>query len=195
MKSFLLVLCLTAAVLPQTSSPEDWPTYHHDNMRSGYVSGMPDPQHLTVAWNARLDGAVYAEPLAIDGHILAATENNTIYSLDVQSGKIEWQTHIAAPVSHSKLPCGNIDPLGITGTPVYDPATGLLFAIAEIAGPAHDFVGIDAKSGQVRFRRPAEAPSGNPAAHQQRAALLLSGGRVYVAYGGLFGDCGDYRGA
>jgi outer membrane protein assembly factor BamB len=33
-----------------------------------------------------------------------------------------------------------------------------------------------------------------PRPHQQRAALALSQGRVYVAYGGLFGDCGDYRG-
>jgi hypothetical protein len=33
-----------------------------------------------------------------------------------------------------------------------------------------------------------------PGPHQQRAALALSQGRVYVAYGGLLGDCGDYRG-
>jgi outer membrane protein assembly factor BamB len=34
----------------------------------------------------------------------------------------------------------------------------------------------------------------NPQPHQQRAALALAGGRVYVAYGGLDGDCGDYHG-
>jgi hypothetical protein len=33
-----------------------------------------------------------------------------------------------------------------------------------------------------------------PLAHQQRAALALAGGRVYVAFGGLDGDCGDYHG-
>jgi outer membrane protein assembly factor BamB len=33
-----------------------------------------------------------------------------------------------------------------------------------------------------------------PLAHQQRAALALSQGMVYVAYGGLFGDCGNYHG-
>src|SRR5438552_775710 len=30
---------------------------------------------------------------------------------------------------------------------------------------------------------------------QRRAALALVGDRVYVAFGGLYGDCGDYRGA
>jgi outer membrane protein assembly factor BamB len=171
----------------------NWPTYHRDNVHSGYIEDVPDPQHLTVAWNTRLDGAVYAEPLAIGGHILAATENNTVYSLDPKTGRIDWQAHIDAPVAGSKLPCGNIDPLGITGTPAYDTATGLLFAVAEIAGVAHVLIGIDARNGEIRMRRPVEPPSGNPAAHQQRAALIVSQGMVYVAYGGLYGDCGAYR--
>jgi outer membrane protein assembly factor BamB len=29
---------------------------------------------------------------------------------------------------------------------------------------------------------------------QQRGALLVTNGRVYITYGGLFGDCGDYHG-
>jgi hypothetical protein len=36
---------------------------------------------------------------------------------------------------------------------------------------------------------------GDRVAHQQRAALNLLNGRVYVAYGGLFGDCGNYIGS
>jgi hypothetical protein len=34
----------------------------------------------------------------------------------------------------------------------------------------------------------------SPEAHQQRAALALNNGIVYIAYGGLFGDCGNYHG-
>lgn len=33
-----------------------------------------------------------------------------------------------------------------------------------------------------------------PATHLQRAALLLSGSTVYIAYGGNYGDCGQYQG-
>lgn len=38
-------------------------------------------------------------------------------------------------------------------------------------------------------------PGRDPAAEQQRAALALSAGNVYVGFGGLGGDCGDYVGA
>ena len=95
---------------------------------------------------------------------------------------------------YATLPCGNIDPLGITGTPVYDPATNLVFAVAEIRGPSHILVGVDATTGGVRIRRRLEPPNGDIRAHQQRAALALSQGLVYIAYGGLNGDCGDYHG-
>ncbi len=110
------------------------------------------------------------------------------------TGQIEWQTNVGEPAPRSALPCGNIDPLGITGTPVYDPATGLVFAVAEVRGPAHILVGIDARTGEVRVHRSADPEGMEPLAHQQRAALTLSNGLVYIAYGGLFGDCGNYHG-
>jgi len=50
-------------------------------------------------------------------------------------------------------------------------------------------------TGAVTQRRPAEPPTGDRIAHQQRSALTVLGGRVYVAYGGLFGDCGEYVGS
>ncbi len=39
------------------------------------------------------------------------------------------------------------------------------------------------------------APDGHPADDQQRAALALEAGHVYVAFGGHFGDCGPYIGS
>jgi outer membrane protein assembly factor BamB len=186
---------------PQSATPTaraltsaDWTTYHHDNSRAGYVAGESDPRQLTQTWNVHLDGAVYAEPLVIGGHVLVATENDSLYSLDTQTGQVLWRTNVGTPVPLSQLPCGNIDPLGITGTPVYDPATNLVFAVAEIVGPAHMLVGVDASSGKVRVSRPLEPIDGDIRAHQQRAALALSHGMVYVAYGGLDGDCGNYHG-
>ena len=193
-------------VLPRTPTPgpatatvdrpnsTDWTTYHRDNTRTGYVPDMLDPQRLAVAWNTTLDGAVYAEPLVVGGHVLVATEGDTLYSLDARTGQIEWRTNVGESVPLSALPCGNVDPLGITGTPVYDPATGLVFAVAEVRGPAHILVGIDVRTGEVRVRRSADPEGMDPLAHQQRAALTLSNGLVYIAYGGLFGDCGNYHG-
>ena len=177
----------------------DWTTYHRDNARTGNARTGNDstavrPDRLTVAWSAKLDGAVYGQPLVVGEAILAATESDTIYALDAASGRVRWQQHVGEPVRRSTLPCGDIDPLGITGTMVYDPASQLVFAVAEVAGPHHDLVGIDVTTGQVRVRRGIDPPTDNPKVLQQRAALALSSGRVYVAYGGLYGDCGDYHG-
>jgi outer membrane protein assembly factor BamB len=169
--------------------------YHRDLARTGYVADAHDPRQLIQAWNASLDGGVYAEPLVVNGHVIVATEVDTLYSLDAHTGNVQWRTNVGSPIPLSQLPCGNIDPLGITGTPVYDPASGLVFAVAEVTGPAHLLVGIDAATGQVRVRRSADPAGLSPVkVHQQRAALALSQGMVYIAYGGLAGDCGFYNG-
>ena len=189
------------ALTPQAATQEvpdpnkgDWTTYHYDNARTGYVASEPDPQRLTHAWSRQLDGAVYAEPLVVGGYVIVATEQDSLYSLDAHTGQVRWHTNVGSPVPLSALPCGNINPLGITGTPVYDSATGLVFAVAEVSGPAHILVGVDAATGKVRVRRSVDPAGMEPTPQQQRAALALSQGMVYVAFGGLDGDCGNYRG-
>ena len=92
------------------------------------------------------------------------------------------------------LPCGNINPTGITGTPVYDPATGLVFAVAFLAGNHHELVAVDAETGAVAWTRPVDPPGSHPEVEQERGALLLSNGVVWVPFGGLYGDCGPYHG-
>jgi outer membrane protein assembly factor BamB len=183
-----------AAFPTPVASNTDWPTYHLNNLRTGSLPGTPDPHSLSRLWGAQLDGAVYAEPLVVGRHVIVATERDSLYALDPASGKIQWHTHVGTPVPLSTLPCGNIDPLGITGTPVYDPATGLVFAVAEIAGPGHILVGVDVQTGKLKVRRSADTDGMDPRAHQQRGALTLAHGMVYIPYGGLDGDCSDYIG-
>jgi outer membrane protein assembly factor BamB len=191
----IIPLTLTpGATTPAPVSSADWTMYHANTMRTGFVANTPDPTRLTNLWKQPLDGAVYGEPLVVDGEVIVATEHDSLYALDAQSGRIRWRTQVGTPVPHSDLPCGDIDPLGITGTPVYDPQTGLVFAVAEIQGPAHLLVGVDLKTGQVKVRRLVDPPGTDPQVQQQRAALALYGGRVYIAFGGLYGDCGDYHG-
>jgi hypothetical protein len=47
--------------------------------------------------------------------------------LDGVDGSIIWHRNVGTPVRLSDLPCGNIDPMGITGTPVIDLASRALF--------------------------------------------------------------------
>ena len=100
----------------------------------------------------------------------------------------------ALPSTVRALPCGNIDPTGITGTPVYDPSTGLVFAVAFLSGDKHELVALDAETGSLAWTRPVDPPGANTNVEQERGALLLSGGQVWIPYGGLNGDCGPYHG-
>lgn len=186
----------TTAATPTASTAKqgDWTMYHNDNARTGYSANFPDPKQLSRVWDKTLDGAVYAEPLVVNGHLLVATEGNTIYSFDAQTGQEQWHTNVGTPVQRSALPCGNIDPSGITGTPIYDPATNEVFAVAEVSGPAHFLVGIDVSNGKVKLRRPIDTAGMDPSVHQQRSALALYQDTVYIAFGGRYGDCGNYHG-
>jgi len=185
-----------ASAAPVTgTAATDWTTYHRDAARTGAAPARPAAGPLAIAWRRRLDGAVYGQPLVVGNIVIAATEGDTVYGLDRASGQVRWHVRLGTPVPLSALPCGDIDPLGITGTPVYDPATGLVYAVAETTGYRHVLAGIDAATGAPRFQRVIPTPDGHPRFDQQRAALALDRGRVYVAFGGLDGDCGPYQGS
>ncbi len=172
-----------------------WPTYGRDAARTGVAAGVRAAGRLSISWHAHLDGAVYGQPLLIGHLVVAATENDSIYALDQSTGRVVWRTHVGTPVPLSELPCGDIDPLGITGTPVYDQGNGLVYAVAETSGYRHVLVGVSVANGAVTVERAIPAPDGQPRYDQQRPGLTIEDGRVYVAFGGLFGDCGPYRGS
>jgi polyvinyl alcohol dehydrogenase (cytochrome) len=178
---------------PVIGGATDWPTYHHDVGRSGVTAGTPAFGAFAADWKAGLDGAVYGQPLVLGTTVVATTEGGSLYGLSLATGAVLWRTHIADPMPLSGLPCGDIDPLGITGTPAYDAATGLVFAVAETAGGHHILAAVHL-NGSLAFQRTLDPIAGSTLPAQQRAAILVEGGRVYVAFGGLAGDCGPYIG-
>jgi outer membrane protein assembly factor BamB len=205
------VACTTASptsstVAPSSASPTTgggphrirgaWPTYHGDAARSGVTAGGPALGDVRHAWmSPSLDGDVYAEPLVVGSRVFTATENDTVYALNAETGQTVWKAHLGDPVDSSTLPCGNIEPVsGITGTPVVDRAAGLLYAAAFLSPARHELFAIRIADGAVVWHRPVDPPQMDPRTQQLRSALTLANGRVYVAYGGLFGDCGSYHG-
>ncbi len=184
---------------PNPSGTTGWTVYHGDPVGSGVATGLGPVDTASPAWtSARLDGQLYGQPLVFDGSVLTATENDTVYALDEGRGRVEWSAHLGTPVPASLLPCGNIQPVvGITGTPVVDPARSEVFVVAdELAHgqPRHVLVGLDVATGRVELSQVVDPPGADPAALLQRTGLALDGSQVVFGYGGNYGDCGPYHG-
>ncbi len=197
----------TGTAPPSTSAPraaragsgaathDNWVTYHYGPARHGFDPAAQQASgHLSTAWTTKLDGAVYGEPLVVFGKVIVATENDTIYALSL-GGKVLWKRHVGTPVPLSALPCGNIDPLGITGTPSYGAGTHQIYFAAELDHPIrHRLFAVSAATGQVSWSRSVDPASMDAQATQERGALAIAQGRVWVPFGGLAGDCGPYHG-
>jgi outer membrane protein assembly factor BamB len=181
--------------VPSAAQDTDWPTYDRTADRSGVSVSSPAPGTVRSSWTASVDGAVYAQPLVVGSEVIVATENDTVYALDASTGAVRWSRHLATPVPNG-LPCGNIDPSGITGTPVADVATGRLWLVTFTAQPTyrHTLWALNLATGQTVSQRPIDVSGSDPLAQQERGALALLGSRVYVPFGGLEGDCSDYKG-
>jgi outer membrane protein assembly factor BamB len=177
------------------SGAADWPTYHRTSDRAGVAAAMPAVSGpLRVVARTKLDAPVYASPLVVGGLTIIATENDTVYAFDGSYRQV-WKRHLGSPSPQRERECGNVDPLGVTGTPVYDPASKLLFVAAEYGGPPrHQLVAMTVTSGAVRSRRSLDLPGVQTKAMQERGALTVTGGRVWVPFGGQSGDCGGYKG-
>jgi len=137
--------------------------------------------------------------------LLVATEDNVVHALDARTGKEIWSRSLGRSVPLSMLHCGNIDPMGITGTPVIEESTASIFLDAMVAGssgPRHLVFGLSVRDGSflpgwpvdVATALTANGQAFNPGDQGQRGALAIVDGVLFVPFGGHFGDCGDYHG-
>src|SRR5207249_7602749 len=211
----LLVVSLWCAVL-QTNAQVNVTQEHNNLSRDGlYIDAAFTPSaaaNLTrdLNFDGTVSGNVYAQPLYIEGGpngpmVIAVSESNNVYALNATTGTVIWQrTDIGPPVT-SGLPCGNINPAGITGTPVVDLASRRLFFDALIDGSTkkHFIFSLNVDTG-------ATTPGGWPVdvnatatyngmtftslVQEERGGLAFVNGIVYAAYSGYNGDCGTYHG-
>jgi hypothetical protein len=212
-----LVFALAASWPPAAAEDTSVLTYHGNNGRSGnfVVPALSWDKarsvHLDRTFEARFDGELYAQPLywrppgSNSGMLLVATENDVVRALDAITGNEIWTRPVGRSVPSRSLPCGNISPLGITGTPVIDPATEAIYfdaAVERPNGPRHEVFGLSLKDGTVLPGWPLDIADAlqrsgrhfDPSVQNQRSALTLVNDTVYVAFGGHFGDCGNYHG-
>jgi len=196
-------------------------TQHHNHAsRDGlYIEPAFTPAAATnlkrdPAFSGAVTGNVYAQPLYIEdgpggaAMVIAVTESNYVYALDAATGGILWQRAMGTPVfAKAQLDCGDIFPLGITGTPVVDlPSRALFFdAMTTPDGGTtkkHLIYALNVDTGTNLSGWPVDANAMvifktnvfTSATQNQRSALGLVGDTVYVTYGGHAGDCDTYYG-
>jgi hypothetical protein len=214
-------MCLTSLLaghLP-AQSPVNVTQHHNHITRDGlyidpaFTYGAASNLTRDLSFNGAISGNVYAQPLYIEGGpsgramIITVTESNNIYALDAADGTVIWADNVGVPMPLSKLPCGNINPLGITGTPIVDlPSRALFFdAMTTPDGGTtakHLIFSVNVDTGATNTGWPVDvnamALSGNnhftSSTQNERGALALLGGTLYVPYGGHYGDCGTYHG-
>jgi hypothetical protein len=152
---------------------------------------------------------LYVSGLAIGGKtrnmIYQATNGNTVYAWDADTGELVWKTNLGRPIDGSKA----IDMYlinvhwGIISTPVIDRAAGVLYACAWISPDGnwlngqHSLAALDLTTGGFHLNRPLlnlEGVTYNPgqgqptqifksAERKQRSALAMVGGAVVVSFG------------
>jgi outer membrane protein assembly factor BamB len=193
----VLALCAWSAA----SARADWTTYRGDPSRSGVDSSSVGSLPFAGAWTSpSLGGTVWGQPLVHDGLVIVATEADQVAALNEATGALVWQASTGTPVPHTMLSCGDISPtVGITSTPVIDPATNRVFVVADtLSGSTiqHELYALNLADGSVvpGFPIDVEPPGDVPADQLQRPGLALAGGQVVIGYGGNDGDCGTYHG-
>lgn len=211
--------CVTAALLANGSRADEV-TVSANNLRDGWDAGettgalTPASLHgsgLGELFAAQVDGQVYAQPVIAGHTAIVATEDDWVYGLDAVTGHVAWKRFLPA-LANPKSPgttwpasaedCTDLAPdVGVTGTPVYDPANGLVYMVSKEvpAGhtaltPAYYIHALNAQTGAEQPGWPVlihGAPTNDPThpfnsfTELQRPGLLLLGGSVYAGFGSL----------
>ncbi len=152
---------------------------------------------------------MWASPLYLQngpggkGVFFAVTTGNDVFALDETTGATVWTHNIGSSPTANGVSCGNIHPLGIVSTPVIDATSRTIYVAGAVGTTSisdHQVHALSVDDGTERTGWPVSVnlSSGGttftPPPQNQRSALSLVAGKLYVAYGGHIGDCGPYHG-
>jgi hypothetical protein len=215
--SWLVAAGLWSAILP-ANGQVNVTQYHNHSSRDGLYIDSAFTQsaaaNLTrdMNFDGTIEGNVFAQPLYIEGGpngpmVIAVTESNNVYALNAVDGTIIWWRNVGDPVPLADLECPpKFDPMGITGTPVVDLASRALFfdAMTTPDGGAtkqHLILSLNVDTGDINPGWPVDVEATatyngitfTAAFQQQRPALAIVNGILYVGYGSMR-DCDLFHG-
>jgi hypothetical protein len=164
---------------------------------------------LDANFKANFNGEFTGSPLFLagatpgTGRFFAATTENDVYAFDEMTGAVVagWPHNIGGYLVDAPV-CGG-DPVnhGIVSTPVLDPASKRIYVAAAMTDGHHEVHALSTDTGMEAAGWPVNISKINTGAvafqsnvQNQRSALTLVNGILYIAYGGYCGDAGQYRG-
>jgi hypothetical protein len=211
--SSLIIAFLLTEILPANAQVNVTQKNNNPSRDGLYIDAAFTPTNaanLTRDMNfiGTIVGDVHAQPLYIEGGpngpmVIVVTASNNVYALDATDGSVIWQRNVGTPVT-SGLCGAPVNPFGIIGTPVVDLASRSLFLNAMIDGATkrHFVFSLNVDTGATNPAWPVDLNA--TASYQgipftsnvenERGALGLINGRVYVPFSGHLGDCGNFHG-
>jgi hypothetical protein len=195
------------SVLERNNHPSRDGAYVQATLTRAAVTGMAKD----TGFQATFSGSLRGTPLFLangpnsQGAFYAATASNNVVALDETTGAAIWTKNIGSAPTSSGAGCGDISPIGIISTPIIDAQARTIFvagAIGTSSITGHQIHALSVDDGSERAGGwpvdVTKVTSGSttfaPSPQNQRSALSLVNGILYVAYGGHNGDCGTYNG-
>ena len=210
-------------------------TWHNDNARTGQnqTESILTPNQINSAnfgllGNIRVDGKVDAQPLYVSAlpipgqgsHnvLFIATEHDSVYAVDADSGKVYWQKTMLASgeTTSDTRSCDQVVPeIGVTATPVINRQAGpngTIYIVAMSKDASGDYFhrihALDLTTGAEQFNGPVAVHATypgtgdgssngtvtfDPKQFKERPGLLLANGTLYTSWGSHC-DIGPYGG-
>lgn len=184
-------------------------TQHNNDARTGanlaetiLTPSNVNTKRFGMLFKRVVDDQVYGQPLVVTNVIIGGgahdvvyitTVNNSVYAFDANEPAAStplWHVNFGTPanVDDGKFGCTDINGnMGIIGTPVIDDKSGTLYVVALTRlkdGYVQRLHALDLSTGVDLPNSPVtiEEPEFNALQQNQRPALLLANGRVYVGY-------------
>ena len=202
-------LVLSFSLSAVSAAQVDVLTQHNGNMRTGanlhemeLTPGNVNQAQFGMLFKRVLDDQLYTQPLlvanvAVDGGthdvVFVTTVNNSVYAFDANDPEATapiWHVNFGTPANLHSANFGCLDingQMGIIGTPVVDKQHGVLYVVALTragGGFTQRLHALDLATGADLPESPAiiKADGFDPLMQNQRPALALANGMVYVGY-------------
>ncbi|MFZ3201772.1 MAG: malectin domain-containing carbohydrate-binding protein [Candidatus Acidiferrales bacterium] len=193
-------------------------TQHNDLNRTGdnlsetvLTKSNVNSTSFGLLYKIPVDNQVYAQPLVVSGlnigggtHnvVYIATTSNSVYAFDADSGAQYWHVNLGTPIINTNYStsCPDINgSAGIIGTPVIDMANNTIYVVNSLNNPSGTYSfqlhALSLTTGADNSGSPVQITASGfvATAQNQRAALLLANGNLYVPFSSHC-DLGTYHG-